>query len=186
MFRPLLLVAAVLAAPAVQASTVQFSTLASFDAALGGPSIVSEDFTGNQLNGTIIANVTGAHNYVNNRMQNVAGANNGSQFTTITFSTALKAFAVNVGSLGAGEIANILLDGVLVGQLTGTANFFGITSTKAFTSLSFVDATRPLLNTQFNIDNVRVSAVPVVAGLPLLLSGLGLLAGVGRRSRKGA
>lgn len=184
MFRSLLLTAALLAAPASHAATVQFTSLASFDAALGSPSTIGETFTGNALNGTIISAITGASNLNNNRLERIAGTSVGIQFTTLTFATAMTAFGATVGSLGTLERANVYLDNAFVGTLNGGTNFFGLISTRAFTSITFSDATLPGRNTQFNLDSIRVSAVPLVAGLPLLASGLGLLAGLARRGRR--
>ena len=184
MFRPALLAAALLVAPAAQGATVKFNNLVAFDAALGSPSTIGETFTGNTLTGSIIAGIAGAHNFNNNRLEQIAGTGVGIQTTTLTFSTAMTAFAANIGSLAGQELVNVFLDGVFARTINGGANFFGITSTRAFTTITFADATFPTRNTQFNIDNLRVSAVPLAAGAPFLLTGLGLLFGASRR-RKG-
>lgn len=186
MFRAICIAAAALTiGQSAQAATVTFTTLASYDAALG-PSTVAETFTGNTLNGTAITQILGSKALTNNRLQNVAGIPNGLQYTTLVFSTAMTSFAAKIGGLGVGEFANILLDGVLVTTLGSRATFFGLHSTKAFTSITFVDGTLPRQNTQFNIDDIRVAAVPVVAGMPLLVGGLGMLFGIGRRKRRSA
>ena len=168
-----------------QAATVTFNNLASYDAALG-PSTVAETFTGNTLNGTAISQILGSQALTNNRLQSVAGLPTGLQYTTLVFSTAMTSFAAKIGSLGIGEFANVLLDGVLVTTLGNRATFFGLHSTKSFTSITFVDGTLPRRNTQFNIDDIRVAAVPVAAGMPLLVGGLGMLFGIGRRKRRTA
>jgi hypothetical protein len=181
MFRAACLIAALLAAPAAQAATVKFNNLAAFDAALGSPSSVAETFTGNTLTGTIIAGISGAHNFNNNRLEQIAGTAVGIQSTTLTFSTAMTAFAASIGNLSGLELVNVYLDGVLATTISGGATFFGLTSTRAFTTITFADATWPVRNTQFNIDNLRVSAVPLPAAAGLLLAGMGLLAGAARR-----
>lgn len=184
MFRSACLIAALLAAPVAQAATVKFNNLAAFDAALGSPSAISETFTGNTLTGTIIAGLGGAYNFNNNRIEQIAGTTVGIQSTTLTFSSAMTAFAANIGNLARLELVNVYLDGVLATTINGGATFFGLTSTRAFTTITFADATWPARNTQFNIDNLRVSAVPLPAAAGLLVAGMGLLASAARR-RKG-
>jgi hypothetical protein len=182
MIRPLALAAALLAAPAAEAATVTFGNLASYDAALGAPSTVSETFDGGVLNGTAIQQILGSNN---NRLQGIAGGgtNPARQFTTLVFSTRVTAFAASFANLSAGEIANVLLDGIHAATITGGTTFFGIQSTIAFSSITFLDTTFPSVNTQFAMDNVRVSPIPVAAGAPMLLGGLGLLAALRRRRR---
>lgn len=182
MLRTALFAVALAAAPAAQAATVTYSSLAAYDAAQG-PSTVAETFTGNRLAGTIIQQITGARSFQNNRLQGVAGGPTGTQQTTLVFSTMLKAFAVNIGNLSAGERANVLLDGVQVAAIAGGSTFFGIFSTKAFGTITFADGTLPTLNTQFYIDNVRVSPVPLPAAGVALIGALGLLSAVGRKRR---
>lgn len=183
MFRPLVLATAFLAAPAAQGATVTYTSLAGFDAGLGAPSTVGETFTGNTLNGTIISSITGSLFLGNGRLERVAGTNVGVQFTTLTFTSAMTAFAATIGNMATLEKANVYLDNTFVGTLNGGSTFFGLISDRAFTSITFADATLPGRNTQFNIDNLRVAAVPVAAALPMLLSGLGLIAGLRRRKR---
>ena len=114
MIRPLALAAALLAAPASEAATVTFGNLASYDTALGAPSSVSETFDGGTLNGTAIQQILGSHSFNNNRLQGIAGGgtNPARQFTTLVFSTRVTAFAASFANLSAGEIANVLLDGI--------------------------------------------------------------------------
>ncbi len=185
MILPLALAAALLAAPAAEAATVTFGNLASYDAALGAPSTVSETFDGGVLNGTAIQQILGSHSFNNNRLQGIAGGgtNPARQFTTLVFSTRVTAFAASFANLSAGEIANVLLDGIHAATITGGTTFFGIQSTIAFSSITFLDTTFPSVNTQFAMDNVRVSPIPVAAGAPMLLGGLGLLAALRRRRR---
>jgi hypothetical protein len=184
MFRSLGIAAATLMiGHAAQASTITYNSLASYDAALG-PSTVAENFTGNHLNGTAISQITGSFLYGNNRLLRIAGNNQGPQFTMLTFSTAMTAFAANIGSLSGSEQASILLDGILTTIIPGGSNFFGFHSTKSFTTITFLDTTFPTINTQFNIDDIRVSAVPLPAALPLLIAGLGAMAGFKRRKRQ--
>lgn len=185
MIRPLALAAALLAAPAADAATVTFSNLASYDAALGSASTVSETFDGGTLNGSAISSIAGAFSFNNDRLQGVAGGgtNPARQFTTLTFSTRISAFAATFANLAAGEIAHVLLDGIHEATITGGTTFFGIQSNIAFSSITFLDTTFPTVNTQFAIDDVRVSPIPVAAGAPMLLAGLGALAGL-RRKRK--
>ncbi|MGB3176519.1 MAG: VPLPA-CTERM sorting domain-containing protein [Albidovulum sp.] len=167
---------------AAGAATVSYSNLASYNAAVGGSNIV-ETFTGNTINSTEITAIQGAGVISNNRLQRVAGNLQGSQSTTLVFSTAMTSFAATIGNLGQFEMANVFLDGVLAGSISGGSNFFGIHSTTHFTTITFVDATLPTLNTQFNLDNIRLAAVPLAAGLPLMLTGLGALFGIRRRRR---
>lgn len=185
MIRPIALAAALLAAPASEAATVTFSNLAAYDAALGAPSTVSETFDGGTLNGTAIQQILGSYTFRNDRLQGIAGGgtNPARQFTTLVFSTRVTAFAANFANLAAGEIANVLLDGIQAATITGGTTFFGIQSTIAFSSITFLDTTFPSVNTQFAMDNVRVSPVPVAAAAPMLLGGLGLLAALRRRRR---
>ncbi|MEI2808379.1 MULTISPECIES: hypothetical protein [Paracoccaceae] len=184
MIRPLVL-AALLAAPAAEAATVTFTNLPAYDAALGAPSTVSETFDGGTLNGSAIQQVLGARSFNNNRLQGVAGggANPAKQFTTLVFSTRVTAFAAAFGNLAAGEIAHVLLDGLQAATITGGTTFFGIQSTVAFSSITFLDTTFPTVNTQFFIDNMRVSPIPVAAAAPMLLGGIGMLAALRRRRR---
>lgn len=185
MIRPIAFAAALLAAPASEAATVTFGTLASYDAALGAPSTIAETFDGGTLNGTAIQQILGSHRFMNNRLQGIAGGgtNPARQVTTLVFSTRIKSFAANFANLSSGEMANVLLDGIQAATITGGTTFFGIQSTFAFSSITFLDATFPSLNTQFAMDNVRVSPVPVAAGAPMLLGGLGLLAALRRRRK---
>lgn len=180
MLRTALVIAALAVAPAAQAATVTYGSLASYDAAFG-PSTVSEDFTGNQLNGGSVASIAGARSFQNNRLQGVAGGNNGPQFTTLVFSTLVNAFAVNLANLSASEGVNVLIDGVQVATITGGSTFFGISRSKVFGSVTFVDATQPVTNTQFAIDNVRVAAVPLPAAGLGLLGALAAMAAIRRR-----
>lgn len=185
MIRPLVLAAALFAAPAAEAATVTFTNLPAYDAALGAPSTVSETFNGGALNGTAIQQILGSHSFNNNRLQGIAGGgtNPARQFTTLVFSTRVTAFAAAFGNLAAAEIANVLLDGIQAATITGGTTFFGIQSTVAFSSITFLDATFPTPNTQFFIDNMRVSPVPVAAAAPMLIGGLGMLAALRRRRR---
>lgn len=185
MIRPLVLAAALLAAPATEAATVTFTNLAAYDAALGTPSTVSETFNGGVLNGSAIQQILGAYSFNNNRLQGVAGGgtNPAKQFTTLVFSTRVTAFAATFGNLAAGEIANVLLDGIQHATITGGTTFFGIQSNIAFSSITFLDTTFPTVNTQFFMDNMRVSPVPVAAAAPMLLGGIGMLAALRRRRR---
>lgn len=185
MIRSLALTAALLAAPAAEAATVTFGNLASYDAALGAPSTISETFDGGVLNGSAIQQILGSYSLRNNRLQGVAGGgtNPARQFTTLVFSTRVTAFAAAFGNLASGEIAQVLLDGIQAATITGGTTFFGIQSNIAFSSITFLDTTFPTVNTQFFIDNVRISPVPVAAGAPMLVGGLGLLAALRRRRR---
>lgn len=184
MFQKLALAAAAALgfASAAPAATVTYATLAAYNAAVGG-STVAETFTGNVLNGTAISQITGAHQFSGNRIINAAGTNTGLQSTTVVLSTAAHGFAMTVANLGGTEMANVLLDGVLAATLPGGSTFFGIVTTRPFTTITFVDATRPAVNTQFAFDNVRVAAVPLAAAAPLLIGGIAMLAGAGRRRR---
>lgn len=182
MLRTALVLAALAVAPAAQAATVTYGSLSSYDAAFG-PSTVSEDFTGNQLNGGSIAAVTGAQSFQNNRLQGVAGGAKGPQFTTLVFSKLVNAFSVTVANLSKTEGVNVLINGIVVATISGGSTFFGISSTKAFGSITFADATLPGKNTQFAIDDVRVAAVPLpAAGLGLL----GAIAAMGAIRRRKA
>ncbi len=185
MIRPLVLVAALLAAPATEAATVTFTNLPAYDAALGTPSTISETFDGGALNGSVIQQITGAFSFNNNRLQGVAGGgtNPAKQFTTLVFSTRMTAFAASFANLSAGEIAHVLLDGIQAATITGGTTFFGIQSNIAFSSITFLDTTFPSVNTQFAIDNMRVSPVPVAAAAPMLLGGIWMLAALRRRRR---
>jgi hypothetical protein len=169
-----------LSVSAAGAATVTYSSLAAYDAAQG-PSTVAENFNGNTLNGTVIQQITGPRSFANNRLQGVAGGATGNQTTTIIFTELMRSFAVNIANLGNLERANVLLDGVQVATIQGGSTFFGIFSTIAFGSISFVDATLPTRNTQFAIDNVRVSAVPLPAAGLGLAGALVLLAAARRR-----
>lgn len=185
MIRPLALAAALLAAPAAEAATVTFTSLPAYDAALGAPSTVSETFDGGVLNGTVIQQIIGGQSFNNDRLQGIGGGgtNPARQFTTLVFSGRMTAFAATIGHLGAAEIANVLLDGIQAATITGGSTFFGIQSTLPFTSITFLDMTFPTRNTQFFIENVRVSPVPAAAAAPMLLGGLGMLAALRRRRR---
>lgn len=185
MFRSTVLAAALLAAPAAQGATVTYSSLAAYDAFLGAPSTVVENFTGNRLNGSTISQVLGAQSFANNRLQNVAGGMNGTQSTSLVFSTAMTSFAMRIANLGLTEVASVLLDGVQVATITGGSTFFALSSTIQFTTITFVDITRPLVNTQFAIDDIRATPVPLPAGAALLAGGLGAL-GFARRRRAAA
>jgi hypothetical protein len=170
-------------AQGANAATITFNSLASYNSGVG-PSTVAENFTGNQLNGTAISQITGSFLYGSNKLLRIGGNNQGPQFTTLTFSTAMTAFAANIGSLGINEQASVLLDGVLATIIPGGSGFFGLHSTKSFTSITFLDATFPSVNTQFNLDDIRVSAVPLPAALPMLIAGLGGLIGFKRRKQR--
>jgi hypothetical protein len=180
MLRFAILIAALAAAPAAQAATVTYGSLSAYDAAFG-PSTVAEDFTGNKVNGTIIQSIAGAKSFQNNRLQGVAGGAKGPQFTTLVFSKLVNAFAVKLANLSKTEGVNVLIDGIQVATIAGGATFFGISSKKAFGSITFVDATLPGKNTQFAIDDVRVAAVPLPAAGLGLLGAIAALGAIRRR-----
>lgn len=185
MFRALSFAAAtLLLGQGAYASTVTYDNLASYEAALGA-SAVAETFQGGHLNGTAISDILGSKNFGGGRLQQIAGTASGVQYTTIVFSHQMKGVGFDIGAIGRGELANILLDGVQVATLSHN-NFFGISKVGGFKSITFVDATFPNVNTQFNLDNMRVTPVPVVASLPLLLGGFGALFGLGKKRRKAA
>ncbi|MFN0116105.1 MAG: hypothetical protein ACKVPY_15660 [Paracoccaceae bacterium] len=166
------------------ATVTTYSSLASYLGAVG-PSPIAENFNFNRLNGTAISGITGSSGFGSNRLINVAGGPTGPQVTTIAFRQTLKAFGAAIVNLSAREATDVFLDGVFAFRLTGAANFFGISLDTGFRTISFADATLPRFNTQFAIDNVRVSAVPVPASVGLLVGALALLAGF-RRSRRAA
>jgi len=174
--------AALLISQSAGASTVSYANYTSFNTAVGG-STVNETFTGNQITNPLIAQILGAYNFNNNRLQGVAGGNTGIQSTTLVFSTGLKSFGMTLGGMTLAESAKVLVNGIQAATIAGGTTFFGLTSNLPIYSITFVDGTKPVSNTQFNIDNLRLAAVPVAAGLPMLLGGLGLLGALGRRRR---
>jgi hypothetical protein len=170
---------------AASASTVTYTDVASFRLE-NDNATVTERFNGNAITSADIQQILGAFNLANNRLQRVAGGANGNQSTTIVFTSAITSFGATVRSLGAGELANVLLDGIQVATLGPGSNFFGLKSTTAFTSITFVDATLPTRNTQFNLDNIRVAAVPLPAAFGMLALGIGALGAAKRRKRHSA
>ncbi|MBI1218049.1 MAG: VPLPA-CTERM sorting domain-containing protein [Rhodobacteraceae bacterium] len=167
------------------AATVTYTTLATYTAALGYTPSVGETFNGGTLDGTLLSSLGGVFKLTNNKVTQVGGTAKNGQTTTLNFSEAVTSFAVDIGSLLSGEVANVYLDGVLSATLSGSTKFFAVISPTAFTTVTFADATNPTINTQFNIDNLRAvpAPVPLPAGLPLLVAGLGAVGLMGRKRR---
>lgn len=167
------------------AATITYTTLASYASALGYTPTVGETFNGNTLDGTLLTSVSGVFKLSGNKLTQVGGTAKNGQTTTLNFSEAVTSFAVDIGNLLSGEVANVFLNGTLAGTLSGPSKFFAVISPTAFTSVTFADATNPAINTQFYIDNLRAVAapapVPLPAGWPLLAAGLAAVALVGRK-----
>lgn len=173
--------ALVLGASAAHAATTDYDSLDSFNTAVGFTTTVDEDFSDDALN-PLIDTLAGSFLVNGGRLQRIA--NGAENFTTIFFTRPLNAIAFRVGGLSGDEQARVEIDDEVVADLspTGSQFFFGLISTKSFSSISFFD-TAVDLNTQFNIDDLRmIPAVPLPAGMPLLLAAIGAFALLRRRA----
>ena len=194
--KSLCLAAAVATMPLSASAFAIYTNQAAFESAVQSLSTtpvdtsVDETFTGTST-GSITLSGAGV---VNNAVFSMAGqGTTGDQFTTLTFSSALQAFGSFVGSLTATENVSILIDGNLVGTLSGPVSFFGVVASLTdtpFSTLTFDDTFGgATADAAFLIDNARlvepsdISPIPLPAGGVLLLTALG---GIGlMRRRKG-
>lgn len=179
---------------AMGAIITTYTSLAAYETALGA-STVAETFNNGHLNGTLISSVDGSAIYSANRLYGVAGdPGNPSQFTAFNLSQPITSFAFDFGELDIQptlhlpEKARVFLYGGPIHQaeisITAFPNgFFGLSSDTAFTRIVLSDATanvEPEFNTEFWLDNFRISTVPEPRSWCLWVIGL-LGLGVGRR-----
>ncbi len=189
------------------AATVQFDDRATFEAA--SAALSTEDFNsfGADVNlaGSLVVDlgaftVTGPASGIARIDADGVGSNSvngtgyirgiGAADTNITFlfDSAITAFGVDLfGINNAQERTRVFVDGdpfnlpVVASPL---ASFFGLTSTTAFTSVSF----SLLVGEDAGLDNVSfgsaVSVVPVPAALPLFGTGLALMGFFGWRKKR--
>lgn len=109
---------------------------------------------------------------------------NGSS-ATIVFDAAITAVGFDIQNFGnVGNVSTLsVLDGVFdQTDIPGGTLFFGLVSDTAFTSLTFTSE----INDGFALDNLTygtTAPIPVPAGLPLILGGLGAIAMLRRKRR---
>lgn len=157
-------------------------------ASIGTIPVVNESFTGNVVSSPDLS-ILDSFVMNNDRVQGVAGNGTAAiQSTTFQFVSSLLGFSATLGNFGSGEDADVFVDGVFAGAISGTGapsstTFFGLTidsGDSAFTSVEFRDDDG---NAIFFLDDlVAVAAVPVPAGAVLLITALG---GFGALRRRG-
>jgi len=192
-----------------QAATVNvFTSLANWQAAAGSPG-VSETFGADVLNPpntsaavafgtidfgtTLPGNISGG--VYNDRASNeVADANNPLLSFTAPGILAFGAdwdlgpndpgtgltFLITFADLSTTTIVNAITNPLPAGFV----GFFGIVSDMAINSIRLLEGTQSGNFETFTMDNVRVSAVPIPAALPLFLSAIAALGFLGRRRKK--
>jgi len=77
-----------------------------------------------------------------------------------------------------------LLDAITNPLPAGFVGFFGIVSDMAILSIELLEGGQPGNFETFDMDNVRVAAVPIPAALPLFLSAIAALGFLGRRRKQ--
>lgn len=155
-------------------------------------------------NGTVSTRVGGATaNQVNNGRflgTVVAEDKRVPEKLTFDFAEGTTAFGADFGALGEpftrtgpSLFLTGLFDGILqtfsIGDVTGENGFFGLTSSTAFSSVTFTTQNPSFVGREnFNLDNLALSdntpvvaPVPLPAGLPLLVGALGIFGFAKRR-----
>jgi uncharacterized membrane protein YgcG len=172
------LLAVLLSQSANSAGITTYSTLTSYEAALG-PATIVETFNNGRLNGSLITSVTGSAMFIFDALYGVAGQyERPSQFTTFTFSQPITNFGFYFGDLGFDpvvsqpETAYVFLYSGPLHQATITPwgfpyGFFGLSADTPFDHVTISDGTyylSPEVNTEFWLDNFLVAGSPSSGG----------------------